>query len=267
MKKEYVWTCDYCGKEFPTKKKSDQHELNCPNRKDQELKVEPTKICRHCKEVVNEKAKKCPHCTGDLRSWFRRHPFITFLLVLFIFISIISSSGGDNNSQKSNTNVVPPSSVKITLPIMDIYGKSEEVIKSTFSGISTDYFDAGLTPSNKIKITGFDIKGSKINVQIDYSVQSGEPYYIGYSFSEEPLSEKDAWNFVGFEKPKQDTKTNHGIVAREVFYWENSNEIYPFKSVQAIYESNGKVGKISFGMEDTNMAKGNNSLYYVPISQ
>lgn len=39
MKKIYVWTCDYCGKEFPTKKKSDQHELKCPKRKNKELKI------------------------------------------------------------------------------------------------------------------------------------------------------------------------------------------------------------------------------------
>jgi len=27
---EYIWTCDYCGKEFETKKESDKHELRCP---------------------------------------------------------------------------------------------------------------------------------------------------------------------------------------------------------------------------------------------
>jgi len=29
MKKTYIWICDYCGEEFNTKKKSDNHEKNC----------------------------------------------------------------------------------------------------------------------------------------------------------------------------------------------------------------------------------------------
>jgi hypothetical protein len=37
-KKEYeaVWTCDYCGKEFKTKDKSDEHELTCKKDKDKD---------------------------------------------------------------------------------------------------------------------------------------------------------------------------------------------------------------------------------------
>lgn len=30
-KDNYVWTCDYCGQEFRSKKESDKHELNCNN--------------------------------------------------------------------------------------------------------------------------------------------------------------------------------------------------------------------------------------------
>lgn len=40
MKKEYIWTCDYCGKEFKTKKPSDAHELMCTKRKS----ADPIKI-------------------------------------------------------------------------------------------------------------------------------------------------------------------------------------------------------------------------------
>lgn len=35
-KKEYVWVCDFCGKEFKTKKESDHHELKC--KKKQKIK-------------------------------------------------------------------------------------------------------------------------------------------------------------------------------------------------------------------------------------
>lgn len=33
---DYIWTCDYCGSEFPTKKESDKHELTC-KKKDGEM--------------------------------------------------------------------------------------------------------------------------------------------------------------------------------------------------------------------------------------
>lgn len=32
MKRKYIWTCDYCGKEFGTKKLCDSHELRCTER-------------------------------------------------------------------------------------------------------------------------------------------------------------------------------------------------------------------------------------------
>lgn len=38
MKKEHIWTCDYCGKEFKTKKFSDVHELKCP-KKNREIAI------------------------------------------------------------------------------------------------------------------------------------------------------------------------------------------------------------------------------------
>ena len=32
--KEYIWTCDFCGEEFKTKKESDKHELVCDKNPD-----------------------------------------------------------------------------------------------------------------------------------------------------------------------------------------------------------------------------------------
>lgn len=34
---ETVWTCDYCGEEFKTKKESDRHELTCKKNKNREI--------------------------------------------------------------------------------------------------------------------------------------------------------------------------------------------------------------------------------------
>jgi len=51
MKKEYVWTCDFCGKEFPTKKKSDHHELKCPKKKDKKTRSQTMNVTKEMAQV------------------------------------------------------------------------------------------------------------------------------------------------------------------------------------------------------------------------
>jgi len=45
--------------------------------------------CPDCKSVVPSNAKKCKHCGSDLRSWFGRHPIITFILGFIIIGQIL----------------------------------------------------------------------------------------------------------------------------------------------------------------------------------
>lgn len=64
-----------------------------------------TKKCKSCQSEIDAKAKKCPKCRADQRGWFKRHPILTGLLILFV-IGIIGSAGGSKNSsttQKSDT--------------------------------------------------------------------------------------------------------------------------------------------------------------------
>lgn len=68
-----------------------------------------TKKCPHCDESISIKAKRCPRCQEDLRSWFRRHPILTFLLILitspfwgaFVFGLFSGVSGGKTSSNSS----------------------------------------------------------------------------------------------------------------------------------------------------------------------
>jgi hypothetical protein len=61
------------------------------------------KKCKSCQKQIDDKAKKCPHCQSDQRSWFRRHPIITGLIGLFVIGMVISAaSGGSDNSSKTN---------------------------------------------------------------------------------------------------------------------------------------------------------------------
>ena len=58
-----------------------------------------TKKCKHCQSEIDEKATRCPHCQSDLRSWFRKHPILTIILILFVIPPFLS--GLFSNSDKS----------------------------------------------------------------------------------------------------------------------------------------------------------------------
>jgi hypothetical protein len=126
----------------------------------------------------------------------------------------------------------------------------------------TNYSETGLTPSGNVKITGFRIENA--HVQIDYEAATKKPVYVGYSFSENPLIEESAWEITGVNKPTASPVENPGIMNRTVHLWENIAEIVPYKTIIAIYESDGKVSAISFSMEDIETSKSSRSLYYVP---
>jgi hypothetical protein len=57
--------------------------------------TQSTKKCPKCLQSIDIKAKKCQHCSTDLRNWFVRHPLVTIaLLIFFIPIIITAFTGG-----------------------------------------------------------------------------------------------------------------------------------------------------------------------------
>ena len=64
-----------------------------------------TKKCPKCQEDIQLSAKRCKHCSADLRNWFIRHKIITGILILFALGIIGSAIGGENNNQ-TNSNTV-----------------------------------------------------------------------------------------------------------------------------------------------------------------
>lgn len=56
-KEEYIWTCDYCDKEFDTEKECDQHEKKC------ELNPKNKKnTCPECGSEITSEAIFCGNC-------------------------------------------------------------------------------------------------------------------------------------------------------------------------------------------------------------
>ncbi|MFA6393862.1 MAG: hypothetical protein WCW25_03260 [Patescibacteria group bacterium] len=67
------------------------------------------KICPKCREQVDKKATKCPHCHSDIRGFFGKHPILALLLVVMfvpVFISVMSEEMDNGSQAPSVTPVV-----------------------------------------------------------------------------------------------------------------------------------------------------------------
>jgi len=83
------------------------------------------KKCKSCQSEIDDKAKKCPKCQADQRSWLRRHPILTGIIVLFV-IGIIGSVAGGGSKNTSNNNDLNTNETKAT----DVTYKVSDVVKT-----------------------------------------------------------------------------------------------------------------------------------------
>ena len=60
--------------------------------------------CPKCKEEIIDGAKKCKHCSADLRNWFAKHKFLTGILALIVLVIIISAAGGGKKDGSSDSS-------------------------------------------------------------------------------------------------------------------------------------------------------------------
>lgn len=64
-----------------------------------------TKKCKSCQTEIDAKAKKCPHCQADQRSWFGRHPILTGIIAIIVVFGVIGAAGGSKSgTQTSGSN-------------------------------------------------------------------------------------------------------------------------------------------------------------------
>ncbi len=57
------------------------------------------KQCKKCKEQINKKAKKCPHCGAK-----QGMPVWLIVIIVIVVISIIASAGGNSEESSSGTS-------------------------------------------------------------------------------------------------------------------------------------------------------------------
>ncbi len=65
VEEEYVWTCDYCGKEFDSELKSDKHEEKC-DKNPKNIKDSSSIYCPKCGIGNSNKARFCKDCGEEL---------------------------------------------------------------------------------------------------------------------------------------------------------------------------------------------------------
>ncbi len=245
------YVCQHCGSTLviPTNTVAGQELLKKVET------VSPKMITQH-QETVKHNAKMSNIKSGVI---------VACILIFFIAIGMISNRNKQSDSQANLTANTQETPMTVEpLPVTELATLTQNQAKTKYENQIENYIPGSLTPSKKVKITGFDYPAGKANIQIDYNVNTGKPIYIGYSFSNNPLPEDTAWQVTGFSEPTSEPETNNNaIMGRQVHYWQNTQEIKPFKMIQTIYESNGKVGKIAFGFEDLATAQSSKSLYYV----
>lgn len=93
------------------------------------VKRTQTKTCPACQSKIALKAIKCPHCQEDLRSWFRRHPILTFLglifltpvILIWIMAFAVGLSGTDTEESKPDNSTSATQSTPSSTPVSTEY--------------------------------------------------------------------------------------------------------------------------------------------------
>lgn len=121
------------------------------------------KKCKHCQKEIDSKAKKCPFCQSDLRSWFARHPILTVILALFVLSVFGSAMGGSKTTSttqkttgKTETAVEP---TKVEALKVDALSFVTEFDKNQLKAEET-YKDKWVELTAVIKNISEDITGS-----------------------------------------------------------------------------------------------------------
>ncbi|MFA5841117.1 MAG: hypothetical protein WC847_02515 [Candidatus Paceibacterota bacterium] len=86
------------------------------------------KLCPHCKQEVDIKASRCPHCQGKIYVWTWSKKLIAGFIV-FIFLSVIFSSGSSRSSTPVTTQQ-GPSNVEVCV-------ESEHILEGFLKSPST----------------------------------------------------------------------------------------------------------------------------------
>ena len=136
-----------------------------------EKPVGKTKICKHCKENIDIKAKKCPNCGGKqgIPKW------IIVVIVVFVLIAVVSAGGKNNSSKpKTNNDTKTNSDTKTTTP--EKKEKFSHTIDKSYVGdYNMGYYIEGTVKNNEdkdysyvqIEFVCYDAAGNNLGTALD----------------------------------------------------------------------------------------------------
>lgn len=136
------------------------------------------KKCKSCMKEIDEKAKRCPFCREDQRGFFRRHPILTFLGILFISPFVIAQmlvSSVENRVGKiqSNNPVSPAPERQDTFVAGVNFTGSEFVISN---------LDKHICQNARMQVNGsYTLEGYNLESALDSTLKTGEAtvYRVG----------------------------------------------------------------------------------------
>jgi hypothetical protein len=132
--------------------------------------TELTKKCPSCDETISAKTKRCPHCRQDLRSWPRRHPILTILLVLLtspIWIAAITGFyQGATGSTSKETNATPAPEHQTELTAYVNFDGTQFIVSNV---------DKYTCQNARMQVNGdYTLEGYDLDSALDSTTKTGE---------------------------------------------------------------------------------------------
>ncbi len=128
------------------------------------------KVCKHCKSEINQKAKRCPQCGGDLRIWPARHKIMTGLGATIVLIVIIVAASGSKSGNSNNASAQQPPQVVDASSLVKEFDANKIAAQDKYNG-------------KVIQTTGFvtNISSALDNFYIQFK-PTNDQYYVGTSY-------------------------------------------------------------------------------------
>jgi len=173
-----------------------------------ETEEKMTKKCPKCQTEIPIKAKKCPQCQSDLRNWFRRHPILTGLGIIILFLIIVGKSTGDRVEkvrEQAQTNVSAteqteetPQTESLELVSMNCYREYDYfIIEGMVKNISDKPLESVLAVGNTYTENGEFVKSS--DALIEYNpILSGQSSPFKTMTTDNPAIKKCKVDFKEF---------------------------------------------------------------------